>query len=146
LVFVFCFFCCCFCFFSFSTHHRKKNSNMDSVPQLPSDVWNVIFSFIPFGSDWISVKLVCKKWLELSWQGFDHSVNNNAALKHACNSDHIWFLQQLLKGKGVDPTVDDNWAMQWAIQKRNPQLVRILLQDGRIDPSNLLPSVCGKGH
>src|SRR5690606_10551879 len=103
--------------------------------ELPREILILIFSFIPFGKDWKSVKLVCKKWFELSWRAFDHSVKHSLAIRYASESGHLEIVRELLKDKRVDPSADNNYAIRCATLKGCLEIVQELLKDSRVDPS-----------
>ena len=48
----------------------------------------------------------------------------------------IWKLfEELLKDNRVDPSTDDNNAIEWASRSGHLEVVQELLKDNRVDPS-----------
>eukprot|EP01118_Nematostelium_gracile_P003081 TRINITY_DN13513_c0_g1_i1.p1 TRINITY_DN13513_c0_g1~~TRINITY_DN13513_c0_g1_i1.p1 ORF type:complete len:208 (+),score=48.63 TRINITY_DN13513_c0_g1_i1:111-734(+) len=134
------------------------------LPSIPIEILSAIFSFIPFSSDWLNIKLVCKVWNQLgdhvfnpsennnfaikfaSQNGYeidhllqdtrvDPSANNNYAIKRACRSGHLKVVDRLLEDDRVNPNASENYALRWAAKNGHVQVVHRLLQDKRVDPN-----------
>ena len=56
----------------------------------------------------------------------------------------------LLSSPALDPSVIDNWAIRWAAENGNAEVVELLLKDHRVDPADLdsyaLRMACKNNH
>lgn len=125
----------------------------------------IIFGFLNFGNDWLSIRCTCKLFLSISLKVHDQSVNNNKAIKWACRNgnlevvkdllnDHrvrstinselfkipcglgyVDILKELLKLESINPASTKNEPLLLAINHRHIGIVRELLNDKRIDGS-----------
>ena len=59
----------------------------------------------------------------------------NQLLLDAIKRDDLEVVRKLLEDPRVDPTVNDNWAIQVASDNGHLEVVRLLLADPRVDPS-----------
>jgi hypothetical protein len=106
------------------------------IYDLPSDVFFSVFSFLPV-SDWFSVMLSCKRFLEEGRRSFDFSFKNNIPLRFACERNHLEVITCLLSNKTVDPAAVRNSPIRIACKKGYLSAVKLLLQDSRVDPSDM---------
>ena len=61
-------------------------------------------------------------------------INKNILLLYAIQINNIDIVKELLQ-QGVDPSIDDNYAIHIAIKNGYTEMVQLLLKDPRIDPN-----------
>ena len=96
------------------------------LDKIPFDLIVLIFSFLKDSSDWMSVKLTCKKFLQASIKAFDPSINHNYAIQWASRRGHLKVVQELLKDNRVDPSANDNYAIRNASENGHLEVVKAL--------------------
>jgi len=67
--------------------------------------------------------------------GWDPSVDDNFAIKSACDKGHLEIVKLLLQDERVDPSAGGNSALRWASNYGYIKIVKLLLQDERVDPN-----------
>jgi hypothetical protein len=71
-------------------------------------------------------------------------------LRFACRNGHVEVVKLLLADSRVDPSADNQLAIQWACEFQHVEVVKLLLADSRVDPSayNQFPirNTCEKGY
>jgi uncharacterized protein involved in cysteine biosynthesis len=102
---------------------------MTSVPQLPSEIIEMIFHFVPSTEgNWFNILTACKLYYEIARRVFDPSRESNKvkfkrseknltspkAIRWACRAGKIEVVNHLLSDPRVDPTACDNYCLQWA--------------------------------
>ena len=116
---------------------------------VPNEVILHIFTFLPLET-WFNVMIVSKRFLAVGNQqilhvililnikgreGFDPSINNNAAIIYASKHGKYQIVDQLLKDRRVDPTANHSAPLRIASELGHVEVVKLLLKDGRSDPS-----------
>ena len=123
------------------------------------NVLSVIFNFVDPQKDRYTLLQVCKLFNDVGVRKLDPSVENNYAILWASHTGHIdsaRFLLgdsrdrlakrttlspasrasfDLLLPKVVDPSMNNNEAIQTASQNGHAGVVKLLLADSRVDPS-----------
>jgi hypothetical protein len=66
----------------------------------------------------------------------DPSINDNKAIRYACDYGQKEIVEILLQDHRVDPSTKHNEAIQWACEHGHKEIVEMLLKDKRVDPSD----------
>ena len=103
------------------------------MEQLPQPIAELVISFVASGSkeDRLHTMLVQKNWLRLARRTFYPTKT----LRYASENGHSEVVRELLKDSRVDPSADNNYAIQRASKNGHLEVVRELLKDSRVDPS-----------
>ena len=104
------------------------------MEQLPQPIAQLVISFVASGSkeDRLHTMLVQKKnWLRFARKTFYPTKS----LCYASMNGHLEVVRVLLKDSRVDPSADNNQAIQFASENGHLEVVRELLKDSRVDPS-----------
>jgi ankyrin repeat protein len=76
---------------------------------IPNEILSLILSFVHFQkSDWLNVRMTCKRFLQSSIGVFDPSVNDNMALKLAVGKGDVEAVKYLLEDQRVRSGA--NWS------------------------------------
>lgn len=115
---------------------------------LPKEILIYIFSLIPFcGSDWLNIKLVTKRWLELAEKAFD--PNSCRALKRMVKTENRVAISRLLDDERCD-AADHGVALRFFCYRGDVEMVNKVLVMDRIDPSSKMnrafETACLMGH
>ena len=112
-------------------------------PWLPNEIWLEIFKFVLSPPDvwklnWRNISAVSKQWNQNSWIAFYASipkVERIILFIQACECGHLYYVQQtLLLDKKIDPSTNYNEAIRYASKWGHIEVVKLLLQDKRVDP------------
>ena len=103
------------------------------MEQLPQLIAELVISFVVSGSkeDRLHTMLVQKNWLWFARRTFYPTKT----LRYASVNGHLELVRELLKDSRVDPSADNNFAIQEASRYGHLEVVRELLKDSRVDPS-----------
>eukprot|EP01118_Nematostelium_gracile_P007167 TRINITY_DN2320_c0_g1_i2.p2 TRINITY_DN2320_c0_g1~~TRINITY_DN2320_c0_g1_i2.p2 ORF type:complete len:127 (-),score=21.45 TRINITY_DN2320_c0_g1_i2:614-994(-) len=109
---------------------------MSSFNHLPKEIVSEILSFIPFcDSDWLNIKLTCRKWNQLGKILFNPSkCGALLRLLHRKASEES--IIRLLEDKRIDPSENNSEAFRQACKNEQMRVIEKLMEDKRIDPNN----------
>jgi ankyrin repeat protein len=107
-----------------------------SLCLLPTDLIKVIIAYIPC-PQWF---VLCKQLRVLASHvisPLDYRSKEHGSFTWAVRNNKIFAVACLLKlhHDRIDPSVDNNFAIQYATERGYKEIVELLLQDNRTDPS-----------
>ncbi len=116
-------------FMHFLTHKHM------SFSQLPIDVHNEIYSFLP-NKDLYHILTTSRETYYIADRHLQPHINDNYAIRSSSRNQDYMSVKKLLKHPLVDPSANKNEAFKNAAQNGHTEIVKILLEDSRVDPSD----------
>lgn len=83
---------------------------------LPDEIISIIIKSVPYKeSNWLSIRLTCRRFYNIAKIAQDPSINNNKAIIHASRNGYLHLFEELIKDKRVDPFAQNDKALDEAI-------------------------------
>ena len=106
---------------------------MRSIASLPTELHDLIKSFLPLSDQ---IKFFHCRRRKFGSSLIEGKVQVKGAFFKAVVANKADVVEHLLKCyHSLDPSYDDNWAIQSASQNGHVEVVKMLLADERVDPS-----------
>ncbi len=112
---------------------------------LPRDMEIIISSFViseiekDWKRNWNNISLVSKHWNSIAWISFQRAIpksEKETIFIESCKKGCFHFINKfLIQDATFDPSFQNNEAIVWACKIGNIEIVRMLLEDVRVDPS-----------
>jgi ankyrin repeat protein len=132
----------------FPTPHPAKKRRTQSV--IPVDAWSIIASFLPI-SEQFSLLYTSRCIQQTALNNVLQDIKNTTILfQESIRQGRVEVVRLLLSENRVDPSYDDDDAIQSASDNGHIEVVRLLLSDNRVDPSTYnnfaIQSASSNGH
>lgn len=100
------------------------------------EAYYLLQSALALHNPYNSIALECDLSVSLLLEvGYDPTLEDNCALRLACESGYTETVRILLFSPLVDPTAGESDALKMAVWSGHAQIVKLLLEDGRADPA-----------
>ncbi len=116
--------------------HRSSDFQTMSYSNLPLDVYNDIYSFLP-NKDLLPVLRSSRETQQIAHRYLQPQINDNKAIKISSERGDLEAVRSLLQDPRVDPSAERNYSIRMASLNGHLEVVKLLLQDSRVDPSDI---------
>lgn len=108
-----------------------------NILSLPNEVLALIIEKVEYKeSNWLSIRLTSKKFLQISKKTQDPSIKNNEAIYNACKNGYIDYVKELLNDERVDPNGSisrEGTPLSVAIRFGHYHITKLLLDNIKVD-------------